>query len=147
MSADKVRNQCDGCARGLPVNINNHHIDRFGNVYMACSAQRYINPAAGVADDLLELKTIEGFRVTIIAITDDKMVGNVYAGRAKRPKHLGTGWWYYADRGLEAFCSQYEKSRYQWSLAIDSDNPPLWWPWDKLPTIDMEPQPIKQVTA
>ena len=44
LRAAQPANQCDGCARNLPVE-DGRHVDRFGMPVMACQAHRYSKPA------------------------------------------------------------------------------------------------------
>ena len=39
--AKEPRNQCDGCARGLPINANGNHVEDKFRPVMACTADRY----------------------------------------------------------------------------------------------------------
>ena len=50
---EPARNQCDGCARGLPIHDGIHYIHGTVSPYMACTAHLYNEPApqAGQIDN------------------------------------------------------------------------------------------------
>ena len=49
---EPARNQCDGCARGLPIHDGIHYIHGTVSPYVACTAHLYneLAPQAGPAD-------------------------------------------------------------------------------------------------